>query len=238
MKGGAMNKKSFTLIEILVVLIIVSILASVSVALYQKTVESNNERICAENLKVLQSAIDIYTIENDALPAGIAQLTPRHIYLASSLTIKERKENLLSIALRKMFSTEPALATPPLDAPGFMRRHLGNKKKVLCDPADKNCNESCISSTPTCASYNSNLDANNTDIFNTTTKRLNTDGMSFIVYDKNPKHKKVSSTAYPLGVTPGGIIFRDLNGNTRGDYDFPGEACDYTSTTTNTTGGS
>lgn len=198
-----MNKKAFTLIEILVVLIVVSILTSVSIALYQKTVDANNARICAENLKTIQAAIDIYTIEHDALPAGLAQLTPRHFYLASSRTIKERKENLLSIAFRKMFSTEPALADPPLDAPGFMRRHLGSKKKVLCDPADKNCNEGCI---PSCSSYNSNLSISDPNIFDSTTKRLNKNPANNAALIQDSALARHGKGTYSLGITPAGRV--------------------------------
>lgn len=202
-----MKRKSFTLVEILVALIILSILASLSVAIYQKTVDTNNERICAQNLKVLQAAIDIFAVENDTIPAVLSQLTPRHIYLAQSRVIGERKENFLSIALRKMFSTEPALADPETEGELFRRRYLSGKKEVFCDPADNNCNPNCVPS-PSCVSYNFVFTEGVTIVTDINGRRsLKKDSISALIQDTNPRHKgKLGSTLYPLGVTPGGRV--------------------------------
>src|SRR3989338_8794192 len=126
-----MKRKSFTLIEILVGLIIISILAALSMASYRKTIETNNERICRENLKTLWKAIDIYTMENDALPATLAQLTPRQIYLAHSQVVSEQKENLFLSSLRNILGIKPALAqSQPL------ARYYAGNRNVFCCPAD------------------------------------------------------------------------------------------------------
>lgn len=204
-----MNKKSFTLIEILVALIVLSIIASVSVAFYQKTVDANNERICAENLKVLQAAIDIYTVENDALPLQLSQLTPRHIYLASCRVIEEIKENLLSIALRKMFSTEPALAVET-EGQLFKRRYLNNNEKVFCDPAVRNCAPPVGCTPDSCgSSYTINyvLDSTYTEVSGK--QSLKKDSNVPLISDTGPtpRHRgKFGNTLYTLGVTPGGRV--------------------------------
>lgn len=205
-----MNKKSFTLIEILVALIVLSIIASVSVAFYQKTVDANNERICTENLKVLQAAIDIYTVENDALPLQLSQLTPRHIYLAYSRVIGERKENLLGIAFRKMFSTEVALAETQGQL--FKRRYLSGKKKLFHDPAAGtfiNDPTSCNDLTQPCGSYNFNFTANKT--LDSTGKKLDKTSNFALISDSSDRlHKgKFSTTSnpyYSIGITPSGRV--------------------------------
>lgn len=209
-----MKRKSFTLIEILAALIILSIIASVSVALYQKTVDTNNERICAENLKVLQAAIDIYTVENDALPAELAQLTPRQIYLAYSRVTGERKENILSAAFRKMFSTEPALAAGETEGQLFKRRYLSGNMKVFCDPADKACNPSAITSCTTngCgSSYSVNLDTSNASIFDNNKKRLNSTSNATLVQDSSLTRHGRGASAHALGITPGGRVGKVLS---------------------------
>lgn len=215
-----MNKKSFTLIEILVTLIVLSILASVSVAFYQKTVDANNERICAENLKVLQAAIDIYTVENDALPAALSQLTPRLIYLAYSRVIGERKENPLSIAFRKMLSTEPAIAsqgqpTANLAEEGekFKRKYLSGNIKVFRDPADKNYQgDPGPGCTGTCGSYTFNFAANQTT--DSTGKKLNKNSNFALVYDLENRHKGKFDglNHYKIGITPGGRVGKAESG--------------------------
>ena len=206
-----MKRKSFTLIEILVALIVLSILASLSVAAYQKTVDANNERICGENLKVLQAAIDIYTVENDALPAALAQLTPRYIYLASSRVIDERKENFLSVAFRKMFSTEPALAQTETEGQLFKRRYLSGNIKVFCDPADKGCNPSTITSCTTAScgtSYTINYVLNSTFTEVGGKQSLKKDSLAPLVRDSIlTRHGKGT---YGLGITPGGRVGKVL----------------------------
>lgn len=206
-----MKRKSFTLIEILIALIILSILASLSVAVYQKTVDANNERICAQNLKVLQAAIDIYTVENDALPAALSLLTPRQIYLAYSRVAGKRKENPFSIALRKMFSTEPAIAGGEI----FISRYLAGNIKVFCDPTVNGCTPPSVGGCNSPAfppggifqcgsSYNFNF---TTATFDTTTRRLNTTTALALIQDTGLRHKgKFGSIPYALGVTPGGRV--------------------------------
>lgn len=208
-----MKRKSFTLIEILVALIVLSIIASVSVAFYQKTVEANNERICGENLKVLQAAIDIYTVENDMLPAALSQLAPRHIYLAHDRVIGERKETFLSIALRKMFSTEQALAAET-EGQLFKRKYLSGNIKVFCDPADKGCNPSTITSCTTAdcgSSYDINLNSTDLAIYDSTKKRLNSTSSAALIQDSSLTRHGRGSSAHALGITPGGRVGKVLS---------------------------
>ena len=49
-----MKKTGFTLVEILAAIIILSILTSLSIVAYQKTLETNDERICQQQQKILQ----------------------------------------------------------------------------------------------------------------------------------------------------------------------------------------
>jgi prepilin-type N-terminal cleavage/methylation domain-containing protein len=214
-----MKRKSFTLIEILVALIVLSILASLSVATYQKTVDANNERICAENLKVLQAAIDIYTVENDILPAALSQLNPRYIYLASSRVIGERKESFLSVAFRKIFSTEQALA---VETQGqlFKRRYLGGKKKIFHDPAAGTYTEDPADcGNISCGSYQFNFTANKT--LDSTGTKLDKNSIFALVFDPSDRHRgKYSASGaatYKIGITPGGRVGK-VNGADTSSY--------------------
>lgn len=66
-----MRRRSFTLVEMLVVLIIVGILAGVSFANYRKTKEDSMAKISENNLKTLKSSLDIYIMENGDMPITI-----------------------------------------------------------------------------------------------------------------------------------------------------------------------
>lgn len=189
-----MKRKSFTLIEILVALIIVSILASLSIASFRKTVDLNQEKACIENLKVLQGAIDIYTLENDALPVNLARLTPRQINLAYLKVAGQAKENHLITSLKNIFGIKPALAQPlpPLS------QYYGNNKKVFVCPADSITAPTNCTGTSYCGSYTFNLSGNN---YNSATHKLIRTSIVPLVYDNASRHR-----GNALGITPGGCV--------------------------------
>lgn len=201
-----MKKKSFTLIEILVGLIIISILASLSIASFRKTVDLNQEKACIENLKVLQAAIDIYTLENDALPSTLAQLTPRQIYLAHSQAAGKTKENHLIVALKNIFGIKPALA---------QSLNYGNNRNVFRCPSQPNAStpaaDSCTvplcpgGGSVTCSSYIFNFTPGIT--YDCATKRLIKTSTSAFVFDDSPRHR-----GRALGIAPGGRIGKVLGG--------------------------
>ena len=57
-----MKKIAFTLIEVMVAIIILTVVVSLSIASYEKTVRSSKDRADLLNLQVLQKAVDIYTM--------------------------------------------------------------------------------------------------------------------------------------------------------------------------------
>ncbi len=124
-----MKKKAFTLVEIMIALIIVSVVVSLSIVTFQKTIEANNDKICRQNLKVLQGAIEIYTIENNALPATLSLLTSEQIHLAYEKVVGEPKENRLAGYFNTLLGVKPLFAD--------LGKYYGNDPKVLRCPADK-----------------------------------------------------------------------------------------------------
>ena len=219
-----MKRKSFTLIEILVGLIIISILAALSMASYRKTIETNNERICRENLKTLWKAIDIYTMENDALPATLAQLTPQQIYLAHSQVVGEAKENHFTAALRNILGIKPALAQ------SLAKYYASNRNVFRCPadtaaaaPAAGSCNVnttsvfSCIGS-----SYSFDLTS---ATYDSTTKRLKkgttaTPNMTPLISDSGDRHRR-QTQLIKLGITPGGTVGKVTNTTVDPNYASP-----------------
>lgn len=204
-----MKRKSFTLIEILVGVIIITILASLSMASYRKTVETNNEKICKENLKTLQAAIDIYTLENGSLPATLAQLTPRQIYLAHSQVVGEAKENSLTGALKNIFGVNTAVAQSPPTLP----KYYSNNRNVFRDPSDTTTASppapgSCTI-TPgipfSCGSYTFNFEDGKT--LDNSKKILRKLSARALIYDNNATRHRGTM----LGITSGGIVGKAAN---------------------------
>ncbi len=85
-----MRKKAFSLMEIIVVLVVVGILATVSMPAYQNFVEESKNKVCDTNLKALQTALEIYAIENEVLPASLSQLQGKYIREAFHRVLNQR----------------------------------------------------------------------------------------------------------------------------------------------------
>lgn len=202
-----MKKKSFTLIEILIGLIIVAVLASLSIVTYQKSVETNNNRICLDNLKILQGALDVYTLENNALPTTLAQLSPRYVHLAYQKIIGEPRENKFLASLRNLLGIKPALA----QSPPPLAKYYANQRNVFVCPNDigpithkpinppSNCK---INLSPYCGSYTFDFTNGITIIDN---KHLNRDPTvkKALIFDSVDRHKEGNGKARN-GITPSG----------------------------------
>jgi len=178
---------SFTLIEILIAMVILAVLASISLATFQKTVSENKERVCKQNLKVLEAAIDIYAVENDALPDTLAKLEPRYIHLAYQKILGNRSENRFIAYLKDALGLRPALAVP------LPEKYYGYNKKALKCPADTSADA---------VSYGIN-----SAVFDTADKLRNpTLANNALVYDNYAYHKKTfSSDTYQFGLAPSKI---------------------------------
>jgi general secretion pathway protein G len=69
-----MRRRGFTLIEILIVMTIVSILVSIAVPLYQKSVIRAKESVLRNNLFTLRTVIDEYTFDKKKAPQSLEDL--------------------------------------------------------------------------------------------------------------------------------------------------------------------
>jgi prepilin-type N-terminal cleavage/methylation domain-containing protein len=69
-----MGKKAFTLTEILIVVVIIGILVSIAVPTYQYLLDQAEAQACQANLDALQTALDIYAMENEKMPGSLGEL--------------------------------------------------------------------------------------------------------------------------------------------------------------------
>ena len=72
-------RKSFTLVELLVTVVVVIIITTIGLTGYQAAIEQARARVCATNLRALQSAVKMWALENDVIPATLGQLEKRHL---------------------------------------------------------------------------------------------------------------------------------------------------------------
>jgi len=85
-----MHKKSFTLMELMVVVIIIGILATVGLPTYRNFIEDQRATVCQTNLRALKTALDIYVMEHDRIPAGLSKLPFEYIQRAYAQVLQEK----------------------------------------------------------------------------------------------------------------------------------------------------
>jgi general secretion pathway protein G len=82
-RGGAMTssarllqraRRGFTLIELMVVMAIISILLSIALPIYQKSITRAKESVLRNNLFTLRDMIDEYTIDKQKAPESLDDL--------------------------------------------------------------------------------------------------------------------------------------------------------------------
>ncbi len=70
----SLSKRGFTLIELMIVMTIVTILVSIAVPLYQKSVLRARESVLRQNLFTLRTVIDEYTYDKQKAPQTLDDL--------------------------------------------------------------------------------------------------------------------------------------------------------------------
>lgn len=73
-KSSPAAKNGFTLIEIMIVMAIVSILVSIAVPLYQKSILRSKESVLRNNLFSMRTVIDEYTYDKQKAPQSLQDL--------------------------------------------------------------------------------------------------------------------------------------------------------------------
>ena len=73
------NKRGYTLVELCLVLGILLVLSTIGIVFYQATLAHARGTVCQTNLKTLKKAVEEHAKENDAFPATLGQIKPKHI---------------------------------------------------------------------------------------------------------------------------------------------------------------
>jgi len=149
-------KKGFTLLEIVIVLVVLGILATLSFPLYQNTIENAKIKVCETNLETIQAAIEIYGLENDRMPGSISQLKPEHLRRAWVKVFKE--ENPWKIKL-SYFIIDLQNKGLLYAQDSFVRRYLGGDIKLITCPKDETPPRWSADGTIEGVSYGINSDA-------------------------------------------------------------------------------
>lgn len=75
-----LNKKGFTLVEIMIVVAIIGLLAAIAIPSFVSARTKSQTNACINNLRQIDGAKDQYALEKDgATPADMAALVPEYI---------------------------------------------------------------------------------------------------------------------------------------------------------------
>ncbi len=110
------SQRGFTLIEILVVMVIITILAGISVSMYGGSVVRSKEAVLKENLHAMREAIDAYHADKNKWPPSLdALVTEKYI----------RQVPIDQMTNAADWQTTPSEPDPnnPLDEPGISDVH-------------------------------------------------------------------------------------------------------------------
>ena len=107
------SRRGFTLVELMIVMTIVTILVSIAVPLYQKSIIRAKESVLRNNLFTLRTLIDEYTYDKQKAPQSLQDLVsggylrqvPTDPITGSNTSWKEIMED----ALTAVNQTEPGL---------------------------------------------------------------------------------------------------------------------------------
>jgi len=126
-----MKKKAFTIMEIIIIVVIIGILATLGLPTYQNVIEDSKAKVCETNLEALNISLEIYAMEHDVMPGDLSELSPEHIQKAYTRILQKKGAWKIKLAYYIVGWEQRGLAYAGLltDLAG------GNMKLITCPAA-------------------------------------------------------------------------------------------------------
>jgi general secretion pathway protein G len=112
MQSGTKNRRGYTLIELIIVMAIISVLVSIAVPLYQRSISRAKENVLKSNLFTLRTVIDEYTYDKKKAPQQLQDLVTSGYLRAipqDPITGSDQWITVMEDALTSVDQTEPGI---------------------------------------------------------------------------------------------------------------------------------
>jgi general secretion pathway protein G len=120
--SGPRGQDGFTLIELIIVMTIIAILASIAIPSYMGSIKSAKEAVLKEDLHVMRNAIDSYTMDKGKAPQSLDDLVQTG-YLKSIPTDPMTHSNETWVT-----NTDDTLQSIDQSEPGIDDVHSGSQE--------------------------------------------------------------------------------------------------------------
>ena len=121
-RAGSTGQDGFTLIELIIVMTIIAILASIAIPSYMGSIKSAKEAVLKEDLHVMRNAIDSYTMDKGKAPQSLDDLVQTG-YLKSIPTDPMTHSNETWVT-----NTDDTLQSIDQSEPGIDDVHSGSQE--------------------------------------------------------------------------------------------------------------
>ncbi len=128
-----MSRRAFTVLEMMVAVVIITILVSMATLGYQGYRDRAAMLVDETNQKILQGAVKLYAYDNNALPASLSELRPGDVQRAYALVTSGKERYTLLAHLKESVWGGVAHAQEEDRLEG---RYYNNDAKVLDCPSD------------------------------------------------------------------------------------------------------
>jgi general secretion pathway protein G len=73
-RTGTRGEGGFTLVELMIVMTIIGLLAAIAIPSYIRSIQRAKEAVLKEDLHIMRTAIDSYTVDKEKAPSGLEDL--------------------------------------------------------------------------------------------------------------------------------------------------------------------
>lgn len=76
------NKKGFTLVELMVVVVIIGILVAIAIPVYNNTQTAAKAKACSANIRIMEGAVQMFranSADGSTYPAALTDLAPDYV---------------------------------------------------------------------------------------------------------------------------------------------------------------